>query len=257
MPYLHSANSREKEAALLAISALGDPELAANLASTIRDEGSFDALRRMAASPDAPAAAAARQSLEAIYAMLRDSVVKVVGSNGDKEERPRGSGFAIGDRVILTTDYVPGDADSLELEMSDGQRVPCRVLAIQPQSGVAALETKHSGPPALTLARAGLGDPEEDLVLLGFGLTGWSASTGRVVGMTELSVGQEDGRVLTMLRTSLRSEPGHAGAPVVNRAGDVVGILYGRDAKSGEAVVLPVEAVMAGLEDLDLAFDRA
>jgi S1-C subfamily serine protease len=78
-----------------------------------------------------------------------------------------------------------------------------------------------------------------------------------VVGITELPVGQEDGRVLTMLRTSLRSEPGHAGAPVVNRAGDVVGILYARDVKSGEALVLPVEAVREGLQDLDLVFDRA
>jgi len=163
MPYLHSTNSREKAAALLAISALGDPELAANLASTIRDEGSVDALRRMAASPDAPAAAAARQSLEAIYEMLRDSVVKVIGSDGDKEEHLRGSGFAVGDRVILTTDFVPAQADSLGVEMSDGQRIRCGLLAIQPQSGIGVLKTNDPGPPALPLGRAGLGAPRRTL----------------------------------------------------------------------------------------------
>jgi S1-C subfamily serine protease len=255
MPYLRSADSREKEAALLAISGLGDPELAANLASTFRDEGSVGALRRMAASPDAPAAAAARQSLDAIYAMLRHSVVKVIGREGNEKAYARGSGFAIDDGVILTADFVPANAHSLEVEMSDGQHVPCTVLATPPQSGVAVLETNHSGPPALRLARGGLGDPEEDLVLLGFGGGGWWASTGRVVGMMELPVGLEDQRV-PMLRTSLESEWGHAGAPVVNRAGDVVGILWARDRETGESSVLPIDRVRAGLQDVNLAFDR-
>ncbi len=45
--HLISTDKHEKEAALLAISVLGDPDLAARFADLYRDEGSISALKRM------------------------------------------------------------------------------------------------------------------------------------------------------------------------------------------------------------------
>jgi CBS domain-containing protein len=250
MPYLRSEDAREKEAALLAISALGDPELASNLARTFRDEGSVDALSRLAASPDESTAAVAQQSLDAIYELLRKSVVKVTGADDSGNERARGSGFAVDRGYVLTTDYVPADAASVEMEMTSGQRLGCEVVAVEPAHGLAVLHIDGQGPPPLRLAENTIAG-EDELVLLGFGRSGWSTSVGRVVGMTQ----SPHSAGLALLRTSLRTEPGHGGAPVVNRAGNVVGILYAHDVQSAEALVLPVTAVREGIRALGLPID--
>ena len=162
MPYLRSAESREKEAALLAISALGDPQLAANLSSTSRDKASFGALARMAEGSDATAARAAQQSLDAIHTMLRASVVKVIVAVENGGKHRQGSGFAINGDSILTADYVVDAAKGVEIETSDGRHLPCNVLAVQPEHGFAVLRLDEPALRPLPLSKtAPANTPEE------------------------------------------------------------------------------------------------
>jgi len=64
-------------------------------------------------------------------------------------------------------------------------------------------------------------------------------------------------RNVELFRTSLQIEPGQAGAPVVNRQGEVVAIAYWMGAWPGrarEASVLPIGTVAAGLRSMGLTF---
>ncbi|HEV7492393.1 serine protease [Baekduia sp.] len=234
MPYLGSSDSRQQEAALLCISGLGDPELAAQLGEAFRDEGSLDALSRMASSGDATTAAAAQSSIDTIYGNLGQSVVKVLGDDGSL----RGSGFAIGDDRIVTADVVVADAQMVNVELADGRRLSCDVEALLPDRGIAILRSAGDGPRVLAVSDADAVRFGEELVLLGYGGDGMATSVGRVVSEKAVSFALR-GHTHELIATSLQTEPGQAGAPVVNRAGEVVGVLYASDRDRGLAYVLP------------------
>src|SRR5688572_17714966 len=78
MTQLQSRKTKEVEAALLTIAALGNPKLAAELAGIYRSEGSVSALRKIVASSDVEAAELAKQSLEQMFTVDLEQLSKKV-----------------------------------------------------------------------------------------------------------------------------------------------------------------------------------
>ena len=76
-PHLSSGDEATKEAALQAIAALGNPELATKLALTFRGPGSSSALTKIASSSDEKVARSAELALGDLFASLRPSVVRI------------------------------------------------------------------------------------------------------------------------------------------------------------------------------------
>ena len=245
LPHLHSGNTQEKEAALVAMSALGNTEMVTRLARIYRDDASVGALSQIAAGADPEAGRLAEESLERI---LAGAVVKI-----EVDGAPRCTGFAVAPGLVVTADYVGDDEGrpDITLTSTDGTSYPAAVAGRDPEHGVMALKIEGAIPGQLRLldedaSPEGVGD----LTLLGWGgRQGWQYSLGRLTGRA-LGEGPDS------LRAKFQTEPGQGGAPVVDRLGRVVAMHYASALTEGgmhrEAMLVPANTVRAGLTALDL-----
>jgi S1-C subfamily serine protease len=130
---------------------------------------------------------------------------------------------------ILTCLHVVANATSIEVTFADGTKSPAAIQATQPQNDIAVL--RATTPPA-HLVPAVLGNPRSmqvgsEAYVLGspFGLTG-SISSGIVSALNRSFQLPNNGPLLTgLIQVDAAVNPGSSGGPLVNRAGQVVGIV--------------------------------
>jgi S1-C subfamily serine protease len=130
---------------------------------------------------------------------------------------------------ILTCLHVVANATSIEVTFADGTKSPATIQATQPENDIAVLRATQ--PPA-TLVPAVLGNPRSmqvgsEAFVLGspFGLTG-SISSGIVSALNRSFQLPNNGPMLTgLIQVDAAVNPGSSGGPLVNRAGQVVGIV--------------------------------
>ncbi len=130
---------------------------------------------------------------------------------------------------ILTSLHVVANATSIQVTFADGTKSPATIQATQPQNDIAVL--RATKPPA-SLVPAVLGNPRSmqvgsEAFVLGspFGLTG-SISSGIVSGLNRSFQFPNNGPLLTgLIQVDAAVNPGSSGGPLVNRAGQVVGIV--------------------------------
>jgi S1-C subfamily serine protease len=130
---------------------------------------------------------------------------------------------------ILTCLHVVANATSIEVTFADGTKSAATIQATQPENDIAVLRATQ--PPA-TIVPAVLGNPRSmqvgsEAFVLGspFGLTG-SISSGIVSGLNRSFQLPNNGPMLTgLIQVDAAVNPGSSGGPLVNRAGQVVGIV--------------------------------
>ena len=152
---------------------------------------------------------------------------------------------------ILTALHVVDGASSIRLVFADGSASSAFVVASRPDRDVAVL--RASEPPA-TIVPATLGNPRADAVgddafVVGnpFGLT-QSVSTGVVSGLNRSFQDPASGRTFTgLIQFDAAANPGNSGGPLLNRAGQVVGIVTsiinptGQDVFIGIGLAVPID----------------
>ncbi len=186
-------------------------------------------IAQVMASATPPPALSAR-----VYAAIQPSIVqietKVVGTDG-KEEGGRGSGVIIDDNAsILTSLHVVQNALEIQVLFMDGTRSEAQIVTTQPENDIALL--KPAQPPA-QFAPAVLGNSQslnigDEVFAVGspFGLTG-SESAGIVSGLNRIYHPNENTNLKDMIQFDAAVNPGNSGGPLVNRYGEVVGIVTG------------------------------
>jgi hypothetical protein len=257
LPNLGSTDPREKEAALLAISAIGNSELAVRLADMYADEASISALERIASGSDPTAAAAAERSLSSVLTSLRSSVVGI--SHAD--ERPHQRGFVVDpDGLVVTADHVirpmaatsnAPDEDKFTVHTADGVRHDADLVAVRSEMGVALLRIHGGNTPPLSLQERVVEiEALGELAYVEFTPEAWLTRRGRVEGVLHWK--RFSGELwLTTLRTDHPRM--QAGSPVVNRSGKVEGLIYASQQTPGggaQLIVLPGQTLRRGVADL-------
>lgn len=181
------------------------------------------------ASATPPPALASR-----IYAAVQPSVVqvetKILGTDG-KEEGGRGSGVIIDENAqILTSLHVVKDALEIQVLFMDGTRSEAQIVTTQPENDIALLKPLQA---PQQFVPAVMGNPEslnigDEVFALGspFGLTG-SESAGIVSGLNRVYHPNKDTQLEKMIQFDAAVNPGNSGGPLVNRYGEVVGIVTG------------------------------
>jgi serine protease Do len=139
-----------------------------------------------------------------------------------------GTGFVIGsDGVIVTNNHVVTGAQSIEVVFADDRKMPARVLGKDPTTDLAVVKVDAGGLPT-----APLGDSEQlkvgdDVVAIGnaLALEGGPTVTRGIVSALNRTITAENGvRLEHVLQTDTAINPGNSGGPLVNAAGEVVGI---------------------------------
>lgn len=162
--------------------------------------------------------------------------------------RGLGSGFVISqDGLILTNAHVVADARSVTVRLADGKReFPGKVLGVDMPSDVALVKIEASGLPVAKLGNSRSIRPGQWVVAIGspFGFT--NTITAGIVSATNRELPDES--ILPFIQTDVAVNPGNSGGPLINMAGEVVGInsmIYsGTGGYMGVSFAIPIEVAM-------------
>jgi len=189
-----------------------------------------DAVAQALATATPPPAFSAR-----VYQVIHPSLVLIQtqdpGANG-KTEHGVGSGVIIDDRGdILTSLHVVANATDIQLTFADGTQSSAQVMTKQPEHDIAVL--RASRPPA-QFVPATLGNPNamrvgDEAFVVGhpFGLYG-SMSAGVISGFDRsFQLPNSNLKLQGLIQIDAAVNPGNSGGPLLNRDGQVIGIVAG------------------------------
>jgi S1-C subfamily serine protease len=148
---------------------------------------------------------------------------------GDMQNTGVGSGVVISEEgVILTNLHVVQGAQRIMVTFADGTESEALVIGVQPENDLAVIKAKRL-PDDLQPATLGSSQnlqPGDEVVAVGFPFgIGPSVSAGVVSGLNR-SFGSEDKTMMRgLIQADAAANPGNSGGPLINMAGEVVGIV--------------------------------
>jgi S1-C subfamily serine protease len=189
------------------------------------------------------------------YEVVRPSTVRLEASSPDGRTGV-GSGVVIDDSgTILTSLHVVRGANEVRVYFADGSETKAAIVAEEAESDLAALRPEVIPDdliPATLAGGAGIGD---DVYVVGnpFGIRD-SLTAGVVSGLGRQYRSPRTGETLNnLIQFDAAVNPGNSGGPLVNRNGEVVGIVTGlfnpteQDVFIGIGFAVPIETAMGGM----------
>ena len=148
---------------------------------------------------------------------------------GEMQNTGVGSGVVISEEgVILTNLHVVQGAKRIQVTFADGTESEALVIGVQPENDLAVIKAKRL-PDDLQPATLGSSQnlqPGDEVVAVGFPFgIGPSVSAGVVSGLNR-SFGSEGKTMMRgLIQADAAANPGNSGGPLINMAGEVVGIV--------------------------------
>ena len=198
--------------------------------------------------------------MERFFRQFRDQLPGERGGRGQRPDRPRqfgqalGSGFFISaDGYVVTNNHVIDNASEVQVTMDDGKTLDAKVIGTDPKTDLALLKVEGSDFPYVRLAgqKARVGDW---VVAIGnpFGLGG--TVTAGIVSAQHRDIGA--GPYDDFIQIDASVNKGNSGGPTFNLSGEVVGVNTAIFSPSGGnvgiAFVIPastVDQVVTSLKD--------
>ena len=138
-----------------------------------------------------------------------------------------GSGFFISDQgYIITNNHVVDGTKDVSIILSDGTEQSATIVGTDPYSDIAVLKTDGSVPAVVTLGNSDLLKPGESVIAIGSPLGDFKNSvTVGVVSATGRSIDTGQGYTVEgLIQTDAAINQGNSGGPLVNLAGEVIGV---------------------------------
>jgi serine protease Do len=148
-------------------------------------------------------------------------------------QQGQGSGFIVSqDGYILTNHHVVGEADRITVTLADNREFEAKLIGADPKSDVAVIQIKGDHFPALPMGDSNRLAVGEWVIAIGnpFGLT-HTMTVGVVSAKGRSRVGIADYE--DFIQTDAAINPGNSGGPLINLAGEVVGINTAIFSRSG------------------------
>lgn len=170
----------------------------------------------IASQPPAPLTAA-EQTVVGVVQRVTPAMVGVETRSGS------GSGFLIrADGIILTNAHVVGNTRTVTVELATGSQVQGTVLGADPDLDVAVVRIPGTGLPVVPLGDSDRLLVGQEAIAIGnpFGLQR-TVTTGIVSGIGR---NIEQAGLDELIQTDAPINPGNSGGPLLNSAGQVIGI---------------------------------
>jgi S1-C subfamily serine protease len=153
--------------------------------------------------------------------------VQVRGTRNGRAAQGAGSGVVVSpDGLVLTNNHVIDGAQSIALSRGDGQRVAARLVGRDPDTDIAVLRAETSERLKYAqLANSRTLRPGQIAIAIGNPLGFQSTVTAGIISAVGRSLRAENGRLIDdVIQTDAALNPGNSGGPLVNSAGNVIGI---------------------------------
>jgi serine protease Do len=140
-----------------------------------------------------------------------------------------GTGFIVSnDGYIMTNEHVVGDADQIAVRLSDQREYEAEVIGVDVKTDIALIKIKADGPlPAVPLGDSDKLEVGDWVVAIGSPLGLDHTVTAGIVSAKErrrISPGGRASPYDDFIQTDASINPGNSGGPLLNTAGEVVGI---------------------------------
>jgi serine protease Do len=183
-------------------------------------------------------------SIADVVAKIKPSVVainiKVTGYdifNQPNTQEGAGSGWIIReDGIIVTNNHVVEGATSISVTLDDGRSFPvdANTVHTDPLSDLAILKIDATNLPAATLGDSSKLRIGDWVVAIGNSLGEGTSATSGIVSALEVSLSVTSEQTLyNLIQTDAPINPGNSGGPLVNMAGEVIGITSAKIASVG------------------------
>lgn len=222
-------------AALVAAAAVGAGGGAATYAALGSEDGGSAAPQVTVANPQPAASTSESLSVSEIYEQTYKGVVEITAMSsqssplgGEQQAQGQGSGFVFdAEGHIVTNQHVVEGAETVSIRFWDGSTHDATVVGSDPSTDLAVVKVDA---PASMLEPLELGDSDqlsvgEGVVALGspFGLEG-TVTSGIVSALNREMTSPNNFTISNSIQTDAAINHGNSGGPLVNAAGQVVGV---------------------------------
>ena len=185
-----------------------------------------------AQSPTGPEGVAPAMDIRAVLRKVEPSVVAIetglVSQNGGIFGRGAGTGVIISDDgLVLTNNHVIEQAGSIKVKLADGRELNADLVGSSPADDVALIKIRDvSGLTAAELGNSSDLEVGDEVVAIGnaLDLEGTPTVTRGIVSALNRSIDAGNESLSNLIQTDAAINPGNSGGPLVNAAGQVVGI---------------------------------
>lgn len=157
--------------------------------------------------------------------------------------RGAGAGVLIDNGLVLTNAHVAERSHKLRVTLEDNREVEARLVARDPQVDLALLQIPANGHAGATLAAQ---PPRPGEMVFAFGHP-WGQRNVLTAGVfSAVTTARTQQGEIALLRTDLQLAPGNSGGPLLNAAGEVIGLnamIFGGD----QSVAIPASLIRAFL----------
>jgi len=177
---------------------------------------------------------AALPSIADVVARVKPSVVAITTQvvsldlfNRQFTQEGGGSGWIIDESgIIVTNSHVVSGAENITVTLDDGRLIPVDIttVATDPQTDLAVLKISAEDLPAVAVGDSSQLRVGDWVVAIGNSLGLGVRATQGIVSQKAVGVEEELGQPLKLIETDAAINPGNSGGPLVNMAGEVIGI---------------------------------
>jgi serine protease Do len=201
----------------------------------------------------------AKNTSPSVVSITTKSVQAGVFGIGQQTALGAGTGMILtADGLILTNNHVVAGATTVTVFMSDGKQYTGAVIATNPTSDYAFIRIKASGLPAVTLGDSASVEIGQGVIAIGNALgqyqntvtQGIISGKGRPVTASDQN-GSSSESLVDLLQTDAAINEGNSGGPLVNLAGQVIGMNTAISA-SGQNVgfAIPINEIKSAISSV-------
>ena len=169
-----------------------------------------------------------QKPLDELIRKTRQAVTAITSSGRNGEASGVGSGFFIGPRGYLVTNFhVIGEGRPFTITLPDGKTLePREVIAVDREADLVVIRVEGKAPGGLELGDSSMIRTGQGVLTIGNPL-GLNHSVARGVIAEEREL---EGR--PMIQVAMPIEPGNSGSPLVDERGRVIGVISIKSASS-------------------------